>query len=100
MATLMHDETLVTGQLLQIRDKVFAKRHLIPKSMNQEWLQLLDKTSELTPEFVSQTNARAQYEGVKKTAFTGSINDLMTMLKALTRFNDKLKSAEKKALAH
>lgn len=100
MATLMHDETLVTGQLLQIRDKVFAKRHLIPKSMNSEWQQLLDKTSELMPQFVSQTNNRAQYEGVKKTSFTGSMNELMTMLKALTRFNDKLKGAEKKALEH
>ena len=43
------NQTLITGQLLQIRDKLIAKRHLIPASFQAEWDSLAEKTEMFDP---------------------------------------------------
>lgn len=89
---MLNENTLLIGQVLQIRDKLVAKRHAIPKSLLAEWKEL----NSLTAEFdLSQNTVIVQGGslGTKPTTFKGSANELMKLVEALKVFDKKLKQS-------
>lgn len=93
---MKNPNTLLIGQALQLRDKLVAKRHVIPSSMMSEWTQLRKQTEEFDANHPFDTAVKGQ-TFTKPSAFNGSdsqLNDLVTSLKA---FDQKVNL---KAVAH
>lgn len=83
---MLNENTKLIGQVLQIRDKLFAKRHSIPSDLQNEWQNLIDKTACFDS---SQTlNHCVKGSPAKKpNTFKGNAKDLMNLVKRLQEFN-------------
>ncbi|MBU3022474.1 hypothetical protein [Aestuariibacter sp. A3R04] len=86
---MVNENTLLIGQVLQIRDKILAKRHVIPASMEKEWQRLVEKTSAFDIKSTF-TSARKGATLTKPSLFDGSARDLANLVSALRAFNNKL----------
>ncbi|WP_414830369.1 hypothetical protein [Alteromonas sp. H39] len=83
---MLNENTKLIGQVLQIRDKLVAKRHAVPSDLQSEWKKLIDKTACFD---ASQTLSQCvKGSPAKKPAtFTGSASDLMSLVSRLNDFN-------------
>lgn len=86
---MLNENTKLIGQVLQIRDKLFAKRHSIPSDLQSEWQKLVDKTACFDS---SQTlnNCVKGSPTTKPSIFKGSASDLMSLVSKLNDFNLRL----------
>ena len=93
---MVNKNTLLIGQVLQIRDKLIAKRHCIPASMQDEWNDLVASTdcydAGQTYHFAVKGQATQ-----KPDSFANGGSDLSTLVSALKDFNAKV---TKRQLAH
>ncbi|MAQ02332.1 MAG: hypothetical protein SWN10_12800 [Pseudomonadota bacterium] len=85
------NQTLITGQLLQIRDKLMAKRHLIPASFQAEWDSLAEKTEMFDPANQGQLSHAGNQMVTKHSAFKGTVNDLLQLVEAMRNLNRQIK---------
>lgn len=87
---MLNENTILIGQVLQIRDKIVAKRHSIPSSLAKEWKKLASLTSVFDqvnkghPVFASGTSL------VKPKMFSGTAKELVEMVNALKSFEKKV----------
>lgn len=88
---MKHDNTLLIGQALQLRDKLVAKRHAIPASLHSEWTKLQQRTTDFDP---SQPFDRAIKGSrfTKPAAYRGSNNELTALVDSLKDFNRRVSS--------
>lgn len=86
---MLNENTLLIGQVLQIRDNILAKRHAIPGSMQKEWSRLVDRTAAFDIKRAF-TTARKGTSFTKPSLFNGSAGDLANLVKALSAFNQKI----------
>ncbi|MBU2977446.1 hypothetical protein [Alteromonas sp. C1M14] len=86
---MLNENTLLIGQLLQIRDNILAKRHAIPSSLQDEWHRLVERTSAFDIRQAFNT-ARKGAAFAKPNMFEGSANELANLVNALRAFNQKL----------
>lgn len=85
------NQTLITGQLLQMRDKLMAKRHLIPASYQAEWDSLAEKTEMFDPANQGQLSHAGGQMVIKHSAFKGTVNDLLQLVEAMRNLNRQIK---------
>ncbi|WP_218355255.1 hypothetical protein [Alteromonas lipotrueiana] len=88
----MRDEnTLLIGQALQIRDKLVAKRHVIPSSMMSEWseLQVQTQAFDANRPFDSAIKGR---RFAKPAVYSGSAKDLNQIVSSLKDFEERMTS--------
>lgn len=85
------NQTLITGQLLQIRDKLIAKRHLIPASYQAEWHRLEEQTEMFDPANHGQLFHDSKELVTKHTDFHGTVNDLLKLVDAMRNLNSQIK---------
>ena len=77
---MQKQQTLLVGQALQYRDKLYAKRHIVPKDLLDKWQTLMQEVDTLMPKINPQTKQ-------KQTRFNGSAEDLRSLLTALSNMN-------------
>ena len=87
------NKTLVMGQLLQIRDKLMAKRHLIPAACQAEWENIEEQTAVFDPANQGELRLSRTAFATKKSAFRGNIDDLLSMLETLRSLDRQIKLA-------
>ncbi|MDC8831777.1 hypothetical protein [Alteromonas gilva] len=87
------NQTLITGQLLQIRDKLMAKRHLIPATYQAQWQQIEAQTAMFDAASQGRFNHQDSASMVKKSAFQGNIDDLMKLVDAMRNLDRQIKIA-------
>lgn len=85
------NQTLITGQLLQIRDKLMAKRHLIPASCQDQWNSLAQQTEMFDPANQGQLSHDSNEMVTKHSAFKGTVNDLLKLVDAMRNLNSQIK---------
>lgn len=85
------NHTLLTGQLLQIRDKLMAKRHLIPASVQAEWDSLAEQTEMFDPANQGQLSHAGNEMITKHSAFKGTVNYLLKLVEAMRNLNRQIK---------
>lgn len=85
------NQTLVMGQLLQMRDKLIAKRHLIPASCLSQWAELEKETSVFDPANQGQLSHSGKTMVTKHSLFRGNIKDLMSLVDQLRQLNSQIK---------
>ena len=74
-------ETILAGQILQCRDKLFARRHNVPTDLRGDWQSLMREANKLEPQ-IDPTSHR------KTLSFSGnaqSLRDLLSELKLLAQ---------------
>jgi len=76
---MLKQETILAGQVLQCRDKLYARRHNVPEKLLADWRSLMQEASKLDP-----TIDRANQ--VKSISFSGNANALKNLLNELTNF--------------
>ena len=86
---MLNENTLLIGQMLQIRDKILAKRHVIPGSLQNEWLRLKDSTAAFDIKRAF-TTARKGTTFTKPSAGNQSVSDLSALVSSLRNFNAKI----------
>ncbi|MCU7555249.1 hypothetical protein OCL06_11655 [Alteromonas sp. ASW11-19] len=90
---MKNENTQLIGQALQIRDKIFAKRHSIPNNLQGEWQKLAEKTAcfDSTRLF----NGAVKGSPAKKPCvFRGSASELSKLISKLKAFNVKLTQSQ------
>lgn len=93
---MRNNEQLLIGQVLQIKDKLSAKRHSIPKKLQTEWQHLSARTECFEVEALY--NQAVKGERMRKhVAFDGSTKELTQIIDRLTELNDAVSN---KALRH
>ncbi len=100
MATKLENVTLLTGQVLQIRDKIVAKRHLIPASLANEWASLRAQAAHLDPSENATTVRSHRSQATKHLDFIGSADDLEILVEELAAFDSQLKPKPSDANNH
>ncbi|OFC69402.1 hypothetical protein [Alteromonas confluentis] len=86
---MLNENTLLIGQVLQIRDKILAKRHVIPSSLQNEWLRLKERTAAFDIKRAFNT-ARKGTTFTKPALSNQSLNDLAALVSSLRSFNAKI----------
>ena len=84
---MRNDEQLLIGQVLQIKDKLSAKRHNIPKTLQTEWQQLNACTECFEVEALYNQAVKGKRMR-KHVAFDGSTKELRQIINRLTELND------------
>lgn len=77
---MQNQHTVLVGQALQYRDKLKAKRHVVPKNLAEHWHNLMHETDKLLPTINPDTRR-------KQTGFTGTADELRRLLVALKKMN-------------
>ncbi|BBO27000.1 MAG: hypothetical protein VX066_10260 [Pseudomonadota bacterium] len=91
MTDTPRNQTLVMGQLLQMRDKLIAKRHLIPANCQSQWAELEKETAVFDPANQGQLSHSGNTMVTKRSLFRGNINDLMSLVDQLRQLNSQIK---------
>ncbi|RDV24251.1 hypothetical protein DXV75_14630 [Alteromonas aestuariivivens] len=86
---MSNNNTLLMGQVLQIRDKLLAKRHIVPSSLKSEWQTLIERTATFDPSFTVNHAIKGR-ACTKPAMFTGSANELMKLVSSLKEMEIKL----------
>lgn len=82
---MQKQHTIIAGQVLQYRDKLYAKRHIIPSELKDKWRSLMKEADKLAPTINPNTR--------KKTiSFQGTLTDLKNLLTAMTNMNNQVVS--------
>ncbi|MCW8091362.1 hypothetical protein [Alteromonas sp. ASW11-130] len=81
--------TLLIGQVLQIRDKLYAKRHSIPSSLKKEWKGLLEKTSSFDASNTINHAIKGR-QTTKPETYNGHSVDLVQLVSSFKRFESKI----------
>lgn len=82
-------ETLLVGKVLQIRDKLIAKRHNIPSNLQDDW-QNLTRQTECFDSNCLYSHAVKGESAKKPALFSGSVKELQTLLHDLEVLNDEV----------
>lgn len=85
------DAQLLIGKVLQIKDKITAKRHCIPRELKTEWLTLNKKTACFDSAALYKTAVKGD-EGNKHLAFSGSVKELSSLVNRLNALNEQVNS--------
>lgn len=88
---MLNENLLLIGQVLQIRDKLIAKRHCVPTSLKDEWDSLVAKT-DCFDSAAMLSHAIKGKTDAKPATFRGSAKELMSLVSALKELNVKVNS--------
>lgn len=72
--------TILIGQIMQYRDKLYAKRHSVPADLEEKWNDLIKQADTLQPKINRRTRQ-------KTISFKGSMTELKSLVSALSRLN-------------
>ncbi len=86
---MFNKNMLLIGQVLQIRDKLFAKRHCIPSSLRNEWMGLLEKTSSFDASNTINQAVKGR-QTTKPETFNGNSVDLAQLVNSFKNFEVKI----------
>ncbi|NMH59372.1 hypothetical protein [Alteromonas ponticola] len=86
---MLNRNTLLIGQVLQIRDKIFAKRHCIPSSLRKEWTGLLEKTSSFDASNTVNQAVKGR-QTTKPETYNGNAVDLAQLVASFKNFELKI----------
>lgn len=87
------DAQLLIGKVLQIKDKIYAKRHCIPNDLQQEWDALSAQTSCFDSEAMFESAVKGQGFS-KQVGFSGSVKELSTLVSRLDTLNKEVSIAQ------
>ncbi len=87
------EATLLVGRVLQIRDKLMAKRHCIPTSLRGEWDTLTKKTACFDAGSLFDHAAKGSAAN-KPTTFSGTVSDLENMVSQLDSLNTQVQQSQ------
>ena len=93
------DAQLLIGKVLQIKDKIIAKRHCIPSDLKDEWRTLDAQTAC----FESTALYRSAVKGKqlnKRIEFSGSVKELSQLVTKLNTLNQKASLRDSASLTH
>ncbi len=83
---MLNENTKLIGQVLQIRDKLVAKRHSVPSDLQSEWQKLIENTACFDASHTLSHCVKGR-PAKKPTTFEGSASDLMSLVSRLNDFN-------------
>jgi len=83
------DAQLLIGKVLQIKDKIIAKRHCIPSDLKAEWNTLNEQTACFETEALYRSAVKGQ-EMNKHIDYSGSVKELSQLVKQLKTLNKKV----------
>ena len=87
------EATLLVGRVLQIRDKLMAKRHCIPSSLKSEWDTLTKKTACFDADSLFDHTAKGATTS-KPTTFSGSVSELENIVSELDNLNTQVQQSQ------
>lgn len=87
--TMPTDAQLLIGKVLQIKDKIIAKRHCIPSDLEAEWNTLNKQTACFESEALYKSAVKGQ-EMNKHIDYSGSVKELSQLVKQLKTLNKKV----------
>ncbi len=82
---MLNDAQILIGKVLQIRDKIMAKRHAIPNDLKAQWRELNKKTACFDSAAFYQNAVKGQSLS-KHIEFTGSLKELSQLVVTLNAF--------------
>ncbi|GFD69619.1 hypothetical protein KUL156_28560 [Alteromonas sp. KUL156] len=83
------DAQLLIGKVLQIKDKITAKRHCIPSDLKAEWNTLSAQTACFESEALYNGAVKGQ-EMNKHIDYSGSVKELSQLVNKLKKLNNKV----------
>ena len=83
------DAQLLIGKVLQIKDKITAKRHCIPSDLKAEWNALDAQTACFESEALYRSAVKGQ-EMNKHIDYAGSVKELSQLVSKLKTLNNKV----------
>ena len=83
------DAQLLIGKVLQIKDKIIAKRHCIPSDLKAKWNTLNEQTACFESEALYRSAVKGQ-EMNKHIDYSGSVKELSQLVKQLKTLNKKV----------
>jgi hypothetical protein len=83
------DAQLLIGKVLQIKDKITAKRHCIPSDLKAEWHALDAQTACFESEALYRSAVKGQ-EMNKHIDYSGSVKELSQLVSKLKTLNNKV----------
>ena len=83
------DAQLLIGKVLQIKDKISAKRHCIPSDLKAEWNELDAQTACFESEALYQSAIKGK-EMNKRIDYSGSVKELSQLVTKLKTLNKKV----------
>ncbi|MEW9799213.1 hypothetical protein [Alteromonas sp. CYL-A6] len=86
-------ETLLVGKVLQLRDKLMAKRHQIPQRLQDEWHTLTEQTACFDPNCLYSHAVKGQTEA-KPALFSGDTKELEALVSELQTLNSEVIHAQ------
>ncbi|MCW8107875.1 hypothetical protein OPS25_05105 [Alteromonas ponticola] len=86
---MFNKNMLLIGQVLQIRDKIFAKRHCIPSSLKKEWTGLLEMTSSFDASNTVNQAVKGR-QTTKPETYKGNSVDLAQLVASFKKFESKI----------
>ncbi|ALM91183.1 MULTISPECIES: hypothetical protein [Alteromonas] len=87
------DAQLLIGKVLQIKDKISAKRHCIPTELQTEWDALDKKTACFESTAIFKSAVKGQHTS-KHLAYSGSIKELSGLVSRLNALNEEVTIAQ------
>lgn len=83
------DAQLLIGKVLQIKDKITAKRHCIPSDLQSEWHALDEQTACFDSEAMFENAVKGKGFS-KHIDYSGSMKELSTLVKRLDSLNKEV----------
>ncbi|GFD87807.1 hypothetical protein KUL152_00330 [Tenacibaculum sp. KUL152] len=83
------DAQLLIGKVLQIKDKLSAKRHCIPRDLQGEWKQLDKQTACFESTALYNSAVKGQQMN-KHIEYSGSVKELSQLVSKLKTLNNKV----------
>ncbi|WP_420935525.1 hypothetical protein ACOJR9_06605 [Alteromonas sp. A081] len=80
---------VLIGKVLQIKDKLYAKRHSIPSDLQKEWNTLDKKTACFESSALFHTAIKGRQMN-KKINYSGSVEELSQLVSRLKQLNKKV----------
>lgn len=83
------DAQVLIGKVLQIKDKIYAKRHSIPSDLQNEWSALDKKTACFESDALFDMAVKGKQMN-KTINYSGSVDDLSQLISRLKKLNRKV----------
>ena len=83
------DAQVLIGKVLQIKDKLYAKRHFIPTDLQKEWNSLDKKTACFESHALFHTAVKGKQMN-KKINYSGSVEELSQIVSRLSKLNKRV----------
>jgi len=84
------DAQLLIGKVLQIKDKINAKRHCIPRDLQGEWKQLDKQTACFESASLFKDAVKGEQLN-KHIEYAGSVKELSQLVSKLKSLNNKVR---------